>query len=293
PAPAARHPWFGPELALRAGSNRRPGRVHVGQRKARVRTRRGACQRARTQGQRRRHHHLRHRPLDAGALSGPPASPPTPAARERAGPRLRIARIRPPFRRDSLPGTGNRCRCPHLRRLPDRRVPMAAQTSTPRPDTWTVIRRLWPEVWNYRGRVGLALLLLVAAKLANVGVPIVMKDMIDALDLAPRPALIPVLLLVAYGALRLSTSLFQDLRQIVFARVLARTSRNITLRVFEHLHSLSLRFHLDRRTGGVARDVERGMSATADLLDWTIYTILPTLLEVTLVCTILIVRFDW
>jgi len=170
---------------------------------------------------------------------------------------------------------------------------MAAQTSTPRPDTWTVIRRLWPEVWNYRGRVGLALLLLVAAKLANVGVPIVMKDMIDALDLAPRPALIPVLLLVAYGALRLSTSLFQELRQIVFARVLARTSRNITLRVFEHLHSLSLRFHLDRRTGGVARDVERGMSATADLLDWTIYTILPTLLEVTLVCTILIVRFDW
>src|SRR5690606_16809653 len=112
-------------------------------------------------------------------------------------------------------------------------------------------------------------------------------------DLAPRPALIPVLLLVAYGALRLSTSLFQELRQIVFARVLARTSRNITLRVFEHLHSLSLRFHLDRRTGGVARDVERGMSATADLLDWTIYTILPTLLEVTLVCTILIVRFDW
>ena len=159
--------------------------------------------------------------------------------------------------------------------------------------TYSIIRRLWPDVWRYRGRVGIALVMLVAAKLANVGVPLVMKRMIDSLDLTPRPLLIPLFLLVAYGALRLSTSLFSELRQIVFARVLARTSRNITLRVFEHLHALSLRFHLDRRTGGVARDVERGMSATSDLLDWTIYTILPTLLEVLLVCGILIARFDW
>ncbi len=159
--------------------------------------------------------------------------------------------------------------------------------------TLSVLRRLWPEVWRYRRRVAAALLLLVAAKLANVGVPLVMKDLIDRLDLAPAPLLVPLGLLLAYGALRLSTSLFQELRQIVFARVLARTSRNITLRVFEHLHSLSLRFHLDRRTGGVARDVERGMTATSDLLDWTIYTILPTLLEIALVCGILIARFDW
>ncbi|HEY0179742.1 MAG TPA: ABC transporter ATP-binding protein/permease [Dokdonella sp.] len=158
---------------------------------------------------------------------------------------------------------------------------------------FSAFRRLWPEVRRYRLRVGIALALLVAAKLANVGVPLVMKDLIDALDLTPRPLAIPFLLLAAYGALRLSTSLFQELRQVVFARVLARTSRNVTLRVFEHLHALSLRFHLDRRTGGVARDVERGMSATSDLLDWTIYTILPTLLEVALVCTILISRFDW
>ena len=158
---------------------------------------------------------------------------------------------------------------------------------------FSIIRRLWPDVWRYRNRVGIALVMLVAAKLANVGVPLIMKQLIDALDLTPRPLLIPLFLLVAYGALRLSTSLFQELRQIVFARVLARTSRNITLRVFEHLHALSLRFHLDRRTGGVARDVERGMSATSDLLDWTIYTILPTLLEVLLVCGILIARFDW
>jgi len=161
------------------------------------------------------------------------------------------------------------------------------------PSTWTVIRRLWPDVWRYRWRVGIALVFLVAAKLANVGVPLVLKELIDALDLAPRPLLIPVGLLLAYGALRLSTALFQELRQFVFARVLARTSRNIALRVFEHLHTLSLRFHLNRRTGGVARDVERGMSATSDLLDWTIYTILPTLLEIALVCAILIARFDW
>lgn len=157
----------------------------------------------------------------------------------------------------------------------------------------SIIRRLWPEVWRYRVRVGVALVFLVAAKLANIGVPLVLKRLVDSLDIAPKPLLVPLLLLVAYGALRLSASLFQELRQIVFARVLARTSRRITLRVFEHLHALSLRFHLDRRTGGVARDVERGMSATSDLLDWTIYTILPTLLEVAIVCGILITHYDW
>ncbi|HKE48148.1 MAG TPA: ABC transporter ATP-binding protein/permease [Rhodanobacteraceae bacterium] len=157
----------------------------------------------------------------------------------------------------------------------------------------TIFRRLWPEVWRYRVRVGVALVFLVVAKLANIGVPVVLKELVDRLDIAPKPLLVPLLLLVAYGALRLSASLFQELRQIVFARVMARTSRQITLRVFEHLHALSLRFHLDRRTGGVARDVERGMTATSDLLDWTIYTILPTLLEVAIVCGILIVRYDW
>jgi len=164
----------------------------------------------------------------------------------------------------------------------------------PRPATLvSVFRRIWPQVWRYRVRVGVALLFLIVAKLANIGVPIILKELVDTLDIAPKPLLVPLLLLVAYGALRLSSSLFQELRQIVFARVMARTSRQITLRVFEHLHALSLRFHLDRRTGGVARDVERGMTATSDLLDWTIYTILPTLLEVALVCGILIVRYDW
>jgi ATP-binding cassette subfamily B protein len=122
----------------------------------------------------------------------------------------------------------------------------------------TTLRRLLPYVWHYRWRVLVALVLLVAAKLANIGVPITLKELVDRFDPKLDALTIPALLLMAYGALRLSTSLFQELRQVVFARVLARTSREITLKVFSHLHALSLRFHLDRRTGGVARDVERG-----------------------------------
>jgi ATP-binding cassette subfamily B protein len=157
----------------------------------------------------------------------------------------------------------------------------------------TTLRRLLPYVWHYRWRVLVALVLLVAAKLANIGVPITLKELVDRFDPKLDALTIPALLLMAYGALRLSTSLFQELRQVVFARVLARTSREITLKVFSHLHALSLRFHLDRRTGGVARDVERGMVSVADLLDWTIYTILPTLFEIALVSSYLIVRYDW
>ncbi|TLY50098.1 MAG: ABC transporter ATP-binding protein/permease, partial [Gammaproteobacteria bacterium] len=153
--------------------------------------------------------------------------------------------------------------------------------------------RLMPTVWRFRGRVLIALAFLIAGKFANIGVPLVLKHLVDGLDVRPSPLVIPLLLLMAYGALRLSTSLFQELRTVVFARVLARTSREITLRVFSHLHALSLRFHLDRRTGGVARDLERGMTSVSDLLDWTIYTILPTLLEIALICGILIVRYDW
>ncbi len=170
---------------------------------------------------------------------------------------------------------------------------MTPSTAPPRAGLVDTFRRLWPELWRFRVRIGAALILLVAAKLAVIGVPLVLKELVDALDLAPRPLAVPFLLLAAYGALRLASTLFQELRGVVFARVLARTSRQVTLRVFEHLHALSLRFHLERRTGGVARDVERGMTAISDLLDWTIYTILPTLLEVTIVCSILVVRFDW
>jgi ABC-type transport system involved in Fe-S cluster assembly fused permease/ATPase subunit len=190
------------------------------------------------------------------------------------------------------------CRLAATRRLRNgrRRLTLTAMNSSEPAQRATLVsafRRLMPTVWRYRGRVFAALAFLVVGKLANIAVPVVLKHLVDDLDVAPSPLVIPLLLLMAYGALRLSTSFFQELRTIVFARVLARTSREITLRVFAHLHNLSLRFHLDRRTGGVARDVERGMTSVSDLLDWTIYTILPTLFEIGVICTILMVNYDW
>ncbi len=157
---------------------------------------------------------------------------------------------------------------------------------------WHTLSNLAPYVWKFRGRVLIALLFLVVAKLALICVPIVLKQLVDRLNPELAPLTVPALLLMAYGALRLSATLFQELRQIVFARVMARTSRLLTLGVFQHLHALSLRFHLERRTGGVSRDLERGMSAVSDLLDWTLYTILPTLIEIVIVCAILSYSFD-
>jgi ABC-type transport system involved in Fe-S cluster assembly fused permease/ATPase subunit len=171
----------------------------------------------------------------------------------------------------------------------------AATESSQRPPhtTGDTIRALLPHVWRYRGRVALAAGFLIAAKLATIGVPLLLKSLVDSLDRERAFLVLPIALLAGYGALRLSSTLFQELRGVVFARVLARTSREITLQVFQHLHALSLRFHLERRTGGVSRDLERGMSAVSDLLDWTIYTILPTLFEVAVVTTILVYRYDW
>lgn len=154
------------------------------------------------------------------------------------------------------------------------------------------LRALWPYAWRFRLRILVAMVFLVGAKVATVGVSLLIKQIVDALDPKLAPLTVPMLLLATYGALRLATTLFTELRQIVFARVMARTARSITRAVFEHLHALSLRFHLERRTGGVSRDLERGMGAVSDLLDWTVYTILPTLLEITIVCVILVRSFD-
>ncbi|MEO6264941.1 MAG: ABC transporter ATP-binding protein/permease [Luteimonas sp.] len=158
---------------------------------------------------------------------------------------------------------------------------------------WQVLRDLLPFLKPFTGRISLALALVVAGKLANLVVPMLLKQLVDGLGVAPSLLVLPVALLVAYGASRLSVTLFTELRQVVFARVMARVSRRVTLQVFRHLHALSLRFHLARRTGGVARDVERGGGAISDLLDWTLYTILPTILEVTLVTAVLVWAYDW
>jgi ATP-binding cassette subfamily B protein len=137
---------------------------------------------------------------------------------------------------------------------------------------------------------------MIGAKLANVGVPVLLKHLVDAMSLKPGdPAavlVVPMGLLLAYGLLRLSTSLFTELRELVFAKATQGAARSIALRTFEHLHSLSLRFHLERQTGGMTRDIERGVRGIESLISYSLYSIVPTFIEVALVLGILAVRFD-
>lgn len=162
----------------------------------------------------------------------------------------------------------------------------------PLPDlhVWQTLRLLFPYLWQYRARVVGALLCLVAAKLANVGVPLVFKEMIDGLS--GELLALPVMLLALYGSLRFSNSLFTELREILFARVTQRAIRKVALEVFLHLHALSLRFHLERQTGGISRDIERGTRSISSLISYSLYSILPTLVEISLVLGILFVRYD-
>ncbi|MBS0448058.1 MAG: ABC transporter ATP-binding protein/permease [Proteobacteria bacterium] len=173
-------------------------------------------------------------------------------------------------------------------------LPVAAPPG-PRSD-WATLKRLLPYVLQWRWRVLTALLFLVGAKVANVGVPLVLKHLVDALSLKPgdpRAALVvPVALLVGYGCLRLSITLFTELREFLFYPVAARVARRVSLEAFEHLLSLSLRFHLERQTGGVSRDIDRGSRSIQSLLNYTIYNILPTLVEIGLVISLLAARFD-
>ncbi len=160
---------------------------------------------------------------------------------------------------------------------------------------WKTVRTLFPYLWEYRGRIGLALLFLALAKLANIGVPVALKLIVDGLDVTnptAQLAAIPLFLLIAYGLLRFSTSLFQELRNAVFAKASQRSTRKIALKVFRHLHELALRFHLDRQTGGVSRDIERGSRSITQLLHFLIFSILPTAFEILVVCAILLLNFD-
>ncbi len=161
---------------------------------------------------------------------------------------------------------------------------------------WATLKALLPYLWNYKWRVVLALLFMIGAKFANVGVPIVLKELVDSLTLAPgdpRTMLVlPIGILVAYGALRLATTLFTELREFVFARVTQRAVRTIALKVFRHLHALSLRFHLNRQTGGMTRDIERGTRGIGSLVSYTLYSILPTIIEVGLVIGYLTLNYD-
>ena len=172
-------------------------------------------------------------------------------------------------------------------------APAVPAGPTPRRREWRVIPMLLPYLWEYRWRVLVALACLVTAKLANVGVPLVLKEVVDALEPTQAVLVVPFALLAAYGLLRLSTTLFGELRDIVFVRVTQRAIRRVALTVFRHLHALSLRFHLERHTGGVSRDIERGTNGISTLLSYLLFSIVPVLLEFGLVAAVLWVRFDW
>ncbi|MCK6411502.1 MAG: ABC transporter ATP-binding protein/permease [Azonexus sp.] len=178
---------------------------------------------------------------------------------------------------------------------------MRRSSSLPRPPAgtplaethaWQTIRLLLPYLWRYRLRVLAALSCLVGAKVANVGVPLIFKNMIDGLNGEQATLALPILLLLLYGAMRFSSALFTELREILFTRVTQRAVRQVALEAFRHLHALSLRFHLERQTGGVARDVERGTRSISSLMSYSLYSILPTLIEIGLVLGILVVRYD-
>ncbi|WP_431511414.1 ABCB family ABC transporter ATP-binding protein/permease [Variovorax sp. DAIF25] len=161
---------------------------------------------------------------------------------------------------------------------------------------WATLRRLFPYLWDYKWRVLFALGFMVAAKVANVGVPLLLKNLVDTMtpkpDMAQALLVVPIALLVAYGLLRFSTSLFNELRELIFAKATEGAARRIALEVFGHLHSLSLRFHLERQTGGMTRDIERGTRGVHSLISMSLYSIVPTIIELVLVLAILGVKFD-
>ena len=176
--------------------------------------------------------------------------------------------------------------------------PALPDTATPPPTTsdWHTLARLFPYLWEYKWRVMAALSFMVGAKLANVGVPILLKNLID--QMTPQPTgvqmllVVPVALLIGYGLLRLSVSAFTELRELIFAKATQGAARTIALQTFQHLHELSLRFHLERQTGGMSRDIERGVRGIESLIAYSLYSIVPTLIEVLLVLSILGIQFD-
>ena len=190
-----------------------------------------------------------------------------------------------------------------------RRPSSSAAGFAPAPDTlknrsdWATLRRLLPYLWAYKGRVILALLFMVAAKGATVSVPLLLKELVDAMTPAVSAAtglqgvsvgllVVPVGLLVAYGGLRFATSFFTELREWVFAKATEGATRSIALQTFEHLHALSLRFHLERQTGGMTRDIERGTRGVQSLISYSLYSVFPTLIEVSLVLILLGTKFE-
>jgi len=180
--------------------------------------------------------------------------------------------------------------------LPDLMHPNVHSHTAPPPPGDPSLRsigRLFPYLWEFRGRVLLALTLLVGAKLASVAVPLVLKEIIDALDQPRAEPVLPLALILGYGLLRFASTTFSDLRDVIFAKVTQRAVRRINMAVLQHLHALSLRFHLERQTGGITRDIERGARAVSSLVGFLLFRIAPTILEILLVAGIMFAKLDW
>lgn len=168
-------------------------------------------------------------------------------------------------------------------------------TNTTHRSDWQTIKSLWPYIWQSKYRVMIAFVALTLAKVANLGIPVVLKQIVDGMT--PNPTLqvaliVPIMLLLAYGALRVSMTLFNELREIVFFRVSENAARAVSLQVFNRLHSLSLRFHLGRQTGGLTRDIERGTRGVRTLIGFSFMTIVPTLIEMGMVLGFLWAKYD-
>ena len=156
------------------------------------------------------------------------------------------------------------------------------------------LKRVFPYIWEYRGRVLMALVSLILAKVAIVGIPLVLKEIVDALDTAQGAVIVlPVMLFLIYGALRLGSSLFNELRDAIFARVRFHAMRRLSNQVLTHLHELSLRYHLERRTGNITRDLERGTLSVSSILNYLVFNIVPTAAEFVLVAIILLGQYEW
>ncbi|HQX89347.1 MAG TPA: ABC transporter transmembrane domain-containing protein, partial [Moraxellaceae bacterium] len=171
---------------------------------------------------------------------------------------------------------------------PDSPVPSNTSSTIPSSD-WQTLKTLFPYLWRYKARVIFALTFLVLAKVASVWIPLLLRDIVNHLTATPQAILlVPMALILGYGVLRLASTAFGELRDAIFAKVAQGAIRRVALETFNHLHQLSLNYHVNRQTGGVTRDISRGTRGIGSLLSFMLFNILPTILEISMITVILV-----